>query len=64
VFEVSEEASEKIRQFLEGRATSGHRVLMTAGGGPYLVMALDGYEDDEVFTKTGDMLSKKHFLKG
>jgi iron-sulfur cluster assembly protein len=57
VFEVSEEASEKIRQFLEGReGLQAIRVLMTEGGwrGPYLVMALDEQkEDDEVFTERG-----------
>jgi iron-sulfur cluster assembly protein len=57
VFEVSEEASEKIKQFLEGReGLQAIRVLMTEGGwkGPYLVMALDEQkEDDEVFTERG-----------
>jgi iron-sulfur cluster assembly protein len=57
VFEVSEEASEKIKQFLEGReGLQAIRVLMTEGGwkGPYLVMALDEQkEDDEVFTDRG-----------
>ncbi len=52
MFEVSEEASEKIKQFLEGReGLQTIRVLMTDGGwrGPYLVMALDEQkEDDEV----------------
>ncbi len=44
MFEVSQEASEKIRQFLEGRqGLQSIRILMTEGGwkGPYLVMALD-----------------------
>ncbi len=57
MFEVSEEASEKIKQFLEGREEAqAIRVLMTEGGwrGPYLVMALDEQkEDDEVFTDRG-----------
>jgi iron-sulfur cluster assembly protein len=57
MFEVSEEASEKIKQFLEGlEALQTIRVLMTEGGwrGPYLVMALDEpKEDDEVFTEKG-----------
>ncbi len=56
MFEVSEEASEKIKQFLEGRKTQTIRVLMTEGGwrGPYLVMALDEQkEDDEFFTERG-----------
>jgi iron-sulfur cluster assembly protein len=57
VFEVSEEASEKIKQFVEGReGLQAIRVLMTEGGwrGPYLVMALDEQkEDDEVFTERG-----------
>ena len=54
MFEVSEEALEKIRQFLEGReGLQSIRILMTEGGwkGPYLVMALDEQkENDEVFT--------------
>lgn len=44
MFEVSEEASEKIKQFLEGReGLQSIRILMTEGGwkGPYLVMALE-----------------------
>ncbi len=57
MFEVSDEASEKINQFLEGReGIQVIRVLMTEGGwrGPYLVMALDELkEDDEVFTEKG-----------
>lgn len=57
MFEVSEEASEKINLFLEGReGPQVIRVLMTEGGwrGPYLVMALDELkEDDEVFTEKG-----------
>jgi iron-sulfur cluster assembly protein len=57
MFEVSEEASERIKQFLEGREEAQPiRILMTEGGfrGPYLVMALDKQkEDDEVFTDRG-----------
>jgi Fe-S cluster assembly iron-binding protein IscA len=57
MFEVSEEASERIRQFLEGsEGPRSIRILMTEGGwrGPYLVMALDEQkEDDEVFTDRG-----------
>jgi iron-sulfur cluster assembly protein len=57
MFKVSEEASEKIRQFLEGReGLQSIRILMTEGGwkGPYLVMALDEQkENDEVFTDRG-----------
>ena len=57
MLEVSEEASEKIKQFLEGReGLQPVRILMTEGGwkGPYLVMALDHQkEDDEVFTERG-----------
>ena len=57
MFEVSEDASEKIKQFLEGReGLQSIRILMTEGGwkGPYLVMALDEQkENDEVFTVKG-----------
>jgi iron-sulfur cluster assembly protein len=57
MFEVSEEASKKIKQFQEGRERlQAIRVLMTDGGwrGPYLVMALDEQkEGDEVFTERG-----------
>ncbi len=57
MFEVSEEASEKIKQFLEGsEGRQTIRVLMTEGGwrGPYLAMALDEQkEDDEIFTERG-----------
>jgi iron-sulfur cluster assembly protein len=57
MFDITEEASEKIKQFLEGReGLQGIRVLVTEGGwrGPYLVMALDERkEDDEVFTERG-----------
>ena len=57
MFEVSQEASEKIKQFLEGReGLQTIRILMTEGGwrGPNLVMALDEQkEDDNVFTERG-----------
>jgi Fe-S cluster assembly iron-binding protein IscA len=57
MFEVSEEASQKIKQFLEGReGLQTIRVLMTEGDwrGPHLVMALDEQkEDDEIFTERG-----------
>lgn len=57
MFEVSEEASKKMKQFLKGREGSQSiRILMTEGGwkGPYLVMALDEQkENDEVFTERG-----------
>jgi iron-sulfur cluster assembly protein len=57
MFELSEEASEKIKQFLEGQeGVQAIRVLMTEGGwrGPYLVMALDEQkENDEVFSEKG-----------
>jgi Fe-S cluster assembly iron-binding protein IscA len=57
VFEVTEEASEKIKQFLEGReGLQAIRVLMTEGEwrGPYLVMAMDEQkENDEVFMERG-----------
>ncbi|OPY00200.1 MAG: Iron-sulfur cluster insertion protein ErpA [Syntrophorhabdus sp. PtaU1.Bin002] len=57
MFEVSEKASEKIKQFLGGREGSQFiRILMTEGGwrGPYLVMALDEKkENDQVFTEKG-----------
>ncbi len=57
MFEVSGEASEKIKQFLEGReGLQAIRILMTEGGyrGPYLVMALDEQkENDMVFTERG-----------
>ncbi len=68
MLEVSEEASEKIRQFLEGRdGIRSIRILMTEGGwrGPYLVMALDEQKkDDEVFTDRGvTFLIEKELLK-
>ena len=57
MFEVSEEASEKIRQFLKGReGLQSVRILTTEGGwkGPHLVMAMDEQkENDEVFTLKG-----------
>jgi iron-sulfur cluster assembly protein len=57
MFEVSEEASEKIGQFLEGsEGPLKIRILMTEGGwrGPYLVMALDEQkQEDEVFIDRG-----------
>ena len=57
MFEVSEEASENIKQFLEGReGLQAIRVVMTEGGwkGPHLVMALDEQkEEDAVFTVRG-----------
>ena len=57
MFEVSQEASEKIKQFLEGsEGLQSIRILMTEGGwrGPYLVMALDEQKnDDEVFADKG-----------
>ena len=57
MFEVSEEASHKIKQFLEGReALQCIRILKTEGGwrGPYLVMALDEQQkSDEVLTDRG-----------
>ena len=57
MFEVSEEAAEKIKQFLaEREGLKSIRVLMTEGGwrGPYLVMALDEQkQEDEVFIDRG-----------
>lgn len=57
MFEVSEEALEKIKEFLKGReGTQSIRILMTERGwkNPVLVMALDEQkEDDEVFRKDG-----------
>ena len=57
MFEVSEEASEKIKQFLgELDDIQPIRILMDEGGwkGPHLVMALDEQkEDDEVLTDRG-----------
>ncbi len=57
MFEVSEKAMEKIKQFLaEQEAPQAIRVLMNEGGwrGPHLIMALDAQkEDDEVFTERG-----------
>ena len=57
MLEVSEEALEKIKLFLdEQEGSQPIRILMTEGGwrGPYLVMALDDQkEDDEVITDRG-----------
>lgn len=69
MFEVSEEASEKIKQFLEGsEGLRSIRILMTEGGwrGPYLVMALDKQKiDDESFTdrEITFLVEKKLFEK-
>jgi iron-sulfur cluster assembly protein len=57
MFEVSEKASEVIKQFLQGQqGPQSIRLLMTEGGwrGVYLVMALDEQkENDQVFTEKG-----------
>jgi len=57
MFEVSEEASKKIKQFLEEqKGLQAVRILVTEGGwrGPFLVMALDEQkENDAVFTDRG-----------
>ena len=56
MLEVSEEASEKIKQFLEGReGTQPVRILMTEGGwkGPYLVMALDDRKQNDALLTEG-----------
>ena len=58
MFEVTEKASEKIKEFLDGQQgnTKSIRILVTDGGwrGPYLVMALDEQKDtDQVFTEKG-----------
>lgn len=57
MFEVTEKASEKIKEFLdEQKGTKSIRILVTDGGwrGAYLVMALDEQkETDEVFTVRG-----------
>lgn len=57
MFDVSQEASEKIKQFLEGReGVVSIRMLMDEGGwkGPHLIMALDAQKsDDAVFTDRG-----------
>lgn len=57
MFEVSEEASKKIKQFLdEQEKLQAVRILVTEGGwrGPFLVMALDEQkENDEVFSDRG-----------
>jgi Fe-S cluster assembly iron-binding protein IscA len=57
MFQVSEEASQEIKQFLAGsQGLQTIRVLATEGGwkGPYLVMALDDQKENyEVFTDRG-----------
>jgi iron-sulfur cluster assembly protein len=57
MFEVTEKASEKIKEFLDGReGIQSIRILVTDGGwrGPYLVMALDEQmETDQVFMVRG-----------
>lgn len=57
MFGVSEEAIQKIKQFLAEQQTSqAIRILMDEGGwkGPHLIMALDAQkEDDEVFNDSG-----------
>lgn len=57
MFKVSEEASKRIKDFLQGqKGLQSIRVLVTEGGwrGPYLVMALDEKkENDEVITDRG-----------
>ena len=57
MFEVSEEAIQKMKQFLaEQQTTKAIRILMDEGGwkGPHLIMALDSQkEDDEVFNEAG-----------
>lgn len=57
MFEVSEEAAKKMKEFLaEQEGVKPIRILMTEGGwrGPFLVMALDEQkEDDEVITERG-----------
>jgi len=59
MFEVSERASEVIKQFLKDqRGSQPIRLLMTEGGwkGTYLVMALDDQrENDRIFTEKGVM---------
>ena len=57
MFEVTEKASEKIKEFLDQqKEVKPVRILVTDGGwrGAYLVMALDEQkETDEVFTVKG-----------
>lgn len=57
MFEITDKAAEKVKEFLEGREEPRSvRILVTDGGwrGPYLVMALDGQkENDQVFTEKG-----------
>jgi Fe-S cluster assembly iron-binding protein IscA len=52
MFQVSEKASELIKQFLQGQqGTQSIRLLMTEGGwrGAYLVMALDEQKENDQF---------------
>ncbi len=54
MFEVSEKASEKIREFLSGReGFQSVRIMMDEGGwkGPNLVMALDEPKETDVVVK-------------
>jgi Fe-S cluster assembly iron-binding protein IscA len=57
MFEISEKASEKIREFLNGReGPQSVRIMMDEGGwkGPNLVMVLDALkENDEIITERG-----------
>jgi iron-sulfur cluster assembly accessory protein len=57
MFEVTQEASDRIKQFLKEQDNpKSIRVLVTEGGwrGAYLVMAMDDKkENDEVFTDRG-----------
>ncbi len=58
MFEVTQEASDRIKQFLGGQGDNPRpiRILVTDGGwrGAYLVMAQDDKkEDDEVLTDRG-----------
>jgi iron-sulfur cluster assembly protein len=57
MFEVSQEASDRIKQFLEGsEGPRSIRILTTEGGwrGTYLVMALDEQKKgDEIFVDNG-----------
>lgn len=57
MFEVTEKASEMIKNLLEGsEGSKSIRILMTEGGwkGPYLVMAFDEQkENDQIFTEKG-----------
>lgn len=63
MFEVREEAAEKIKQFLEGRkGIQSIRILMTEGGwkGPYLVMALDEQKDNSDHSIGMNILMLEH----